>query len=160
MIRPVKYFAGLDPSLVGTAVVMIDENSIIAEQRLVITDSKEDIESRLLRIVREVSFLRCVPTLETVCIEGLAYLSHSSRLFELAGIHFMLRCKMKECNIPFSVVPPTSLKKFATGKGNCGKDLIIKCVYEKWGVNFQNDNLADAYVLARMALEDFKDERK
>ena len=47
-------------------------------------------------------------------------------------------------------VPPTSLKKFATGKGNATKDIVMKEVLRRWGFNTDDNNEADAYVLARM----------
>lgn len=46
---------------------------------------------------------------------------------------------------------PTELKKFITGKGNSKKQIIIQQVYKKYGVEFEDDNLADAFVLAKMA---------
>lgn len=49
-----------------------------------------------------------------------------------------------------TLVSPQSMKKFCTGKGNADKNVIIKRVWQKWGVDFDDDNLADAYVLARI----------
>lgn len=50
------------------------------------------------------------------------------------------------------IVPPTSLKKYALGKGNAvGKQHILLGIYKKWGVEFRDDNMADAYVLAQIS---------
>lgn len=49
------------------------------------------------------------------------------------------------------IVTPTQLKKYVTGSGGAGKNLMILGVYKRWGVEFDNDNLADAYALARVA---------
>jgi crossover junction endodeoxyribonuclease RuvC len=49
------------------------------------------------------------------------------------------------------LVAPQQLKKFATGNGNTKKELITKEVLKRWGVDFDDTNLAEAYVLARIA---------
>jgi Holliday junction resolvasome RuvABC endonuclease subunit len=48
------------------------------------------------------------------------------------------------------IVPPTSLKKYVTGKGRVEKNQILLQVYKKWDVEFNNDNAADSYGLARI----------
>lgn len=47
-------------------------------------------------------------------------------------------------------VPPTSLKKFVTGKGNANKQEVVLAAYKTWGVEMNDDNAADAYCLARL----------
>lgn len=47
------------------------------------------------------------------------------------------------------IVPPTSLKKFVTGKGNAQKNQMLLHVYRKWGMEFSDDNQADAYALEK-----------
>lgn len=47
-----------------------------------------------------------------------------------------------------TVVPPTSLKKFVTGKGTASKDDMVSAVQSKWAKDITNNNLADAYGLA------------
>lgn len=50
-----------------------------------------------------------------------------------------------------TIVPPTSLKKYVTGAGNAAKDNMLLGVFKKWGVEYRDNNSADAYGLARMA---------
>ncbi|MGD2073064.1 MAG: hypothetical protein PVG65_06210, partial [Candidatus Thorarchaeota archaeon] len=57
------------------------------------------------------------------------------------------------------VIAPSTLKKFVTGKGNCKKELILLKVYQKFEIEFDNHNLADAFSLAKMAFEENKNER-
>ena len=47
-------------------------------------------------------------------------------------------------------VPPMTLKKFAAGKGNAKKQEMLLQIYKRWGVEFNDDNAADAYALARL----------
>ena len=47
-------------------------------------------------------------------------------------------------------VPPMTLKKYAAGKGNAKKQEMLLQVYKRWGMEFLDDNAADAYALARL----------
>jgi len=49
------------------------------------------------------------------------------------------------------LVAPQQLKKFVAGNGNARKDMIPKEVLKRWSVDFDDPNLAEAYVLARIA---------
>ena len=49
------------------------------------------------------------------------------------------------------IVQPQQLKKFATGNGNTKKEMLAKEVLKRWSVDFDDTNLAEAYVLARIA---------
>ena len=49
------------------------------------------------------------------------------------------------------LVAPQQLKKFLTGNGNAKKEMISKEVLKRWDVDFDDTNLAEAYVLARIA---------
>jgi Holliday junction resolvasome RuvABC endonuclease subunit len=47
------------------------------------------------------------------------------------------------------IVPPTSLKKFVTGRGTAKKNEMLLGVYKQWGVEFSDDNQADAFALEK-----------
>jgi hypothetical protein len=48
-------------------------------------------------------------------------------------------------------VPPMTLKKYAAGKGNAKKQEMLMQIYKRFGVEFNDDNAADSYALARLA---------
>jgi len=48
-------------------------------------------------------------------------------------------------------VPPMTLKKYASGKGNAKKHEMLMQIYKRWGIEFNDDNAADAYALGRLA---------
>ena len=47
-------------------------------------------------------------------------------------------------------VPPMTLKKYAAGKGNAKKQEMLLQIYKRWGMEFNDDNAADSYALARL----------
>ena len=52
------------------------------------------------------------------------------------------RCDL--CNIQYTSIHSAALKKYATGKGNSPKDLMLVLAREKWGKDVIDDNQADA----------------
>jgi Holliday junction resolvasome RuvABC endonuclease subunit len=48
-------------------------------------------------------------------------------------------------------ISPMTLKKYATGKGTSKKQEMLLQIYKRWGVEFSDDNAADAYALGRLA---------
>jgi Holliday junction resolvasome RuvABC endonuclease subunit len=44
-----------------------------------------------------------------------------------------------------------TLKKYAAGKGNAKKQEMLLQIYKRWGLEFNDDNAADAYSLGRLA---------
>lgn len=56
------------------------------------------------------------------------------------------------CNL--IVPPPSTLKKFITGKGSGDKSVIIKHVYKHWGFDVDNDDQCDAFCCALVGLFD------
>jgi len=46
-------------------------------------------------------------------------------------------------------VPPTSLKKFVTGKGNVDKVAVATTLSKRYDVDFASDNMADAFGLMK-----------
>ena len=49
------------------------------------------------------------------------------------------------------LVAPQQLKKFASGNGNTKKEMLPKEILKRWGVDFDDMNIAEAYALARIA---------
>ena len=50
------------------------------------------------------------------------------------------------------IVPPTSLKKFVTGKGVAKKQIMLAHVFRQWGEMYSDDNQADAFALEKFGL--------
>lgn len=94
--------------------------------------------------------------IEAVAVEGTVVQSHSaSVLGELSGVvKLALFQRFSEdeprAGLPLQI-PPMTLKKFVTGKGNSKKQEMLLKTYQNWKVELSDDNAADAYGLARIA---------
>lgn len=86
-----------------------------------------------------------------VVIEGYAFgrIQQAHHLGELGGV---IRVWLADMNIPFVEVPPSSLKLFATGKGNAGKPEVLLAAIQKLQYGGNSHDEADAKWLLEMAL--------
>jgi crossover junction endodeoxyribonuclease RuvC len=152
-----EIFVGIDPSLTGTGIVVIDQSGCIMKQELISTCKDEPVEARMLQIQDKIKFIRNIVRLKMVYIEGPSYASRGNVALQLGAIHFLIRIFLYRFSIKFKIIAPKSLKLFHTGRGDAKKKEIVELVNQKFGTNFTDHNLADAYGLARMALEDSKE---
>jgi crossover junction endodeoxyribonuclease RuvC len=146
----VNYYAGVDLSLTGTGVVVVDEEGKIITQKLVTSSSKTIIEERIINITYDA--LSSIYPYSPIYIEGLAFGARGSSMLELAALHYFVRIKLHSVKEKYKIIVPGTLKKFVTGKGSAKKELMLLNVFKKWGESFTDNNLCDAYCLARLAL--------
>ena len=151
-----RSFAGLDLSLTETGLVILDKNFKILQQIVVTTNPSVNIECRISEIKE--SIWKFFNKESIIYVEGLSFGSRGGKMLELAGLHYYIRTHLYLAGFDYKPVPPTVVKKFITGKGNCKKELMLLKVYKKFGIEFENNNLCDAYSLARYAVEQYKDE--
>ena len=59
----------------------------------------------------------------------------------------MVRYMIWSHGIPFNIVSPLELKKFATGRTKVEKSVIFKQALKMWKVDLDDENTADAFVL-------------
>ena len=159
MVKQTKLFVGLDPSIRGTGIIVLDQTGEIIEEKLFdCKDPNGIVEKELINYEKEINFITNMVNRQAVYMEGPAYQATGQRILQMGAIHFMTRVLFFKNKVNFKVIAPGTLKKFVTGKGNTKQDLMLLTTYKKWGVEFENDNLCDAYGLARMALEEYKND--
>jgi len=107
-----------------------------------------DVQSHVIKSIEEETGGRA---LSDAAMEGYAYGSQMANMAGELGATVKLTLYTNYSIYPL-IVPPTSLKKYVTGKGNnVKKSQVMLAVYKKWGVELLDDNAADAYALAKMA---------
>lgn len=160
---------GIDQSYTSTGLTVMDHRKDVAWMGTVTTkketDDKQEIFHRARYIVQEISNIIDLHKIEFVAIEQLAYGSAGDATRNLAGLQFMIINMLIDIDIPFLIVPPTSLKKYATGKGNCDKTMMvdslpslpvdIKGEVMKYPKSKGRSDLADAYWLASMGVDKY-----
>lgn len=144
-LKPAALIAGMDASTarLGYAASNGDLRSVVP------TAGAEDIARRLSQIAGGVEYaVRHFPPLPAlVVIEGYALGAPGRlslvRLAELGGV---LRLRLFELAIAFVEVSPSTLKRFATGKGNATKDEMLSAANDELSDPANHDE-ADAFWL-------------
>lgn len=89
-----------------------------------------------------------------VVVEGLAFGSGTAGHHTITGLwHLVMEAVDSRC-IPWAEVPPATLKKYATGKGNAAKDEVLAAVLRRWpDIVIGGNDEADALALAAMGAD-------
>jgi len=144
---------GLDLSLTSTGFAMKYGNSVSLETIKTNSKTCENDLARLRYICSEI-MKRIPKNVAMACVEDFFTPQNSYQIGAAIGLAMLgatVRMALYEAGIPFYVVAPSQLKKFATGKGVGQKSIVVREVYKRWGVDAKDDNQADACVLAYMA---------
>ena len=138
---------GVDTST-KTGYVVLDDKGDVAVSGVLHYKPTENRFSRFSCYTKDIAALADVHGVDLVIIEGYSFAGkfNNALQYELGAC---IRMRLYTDGVPFIEVPPTSLKKFVTGKGNVKKDLMLLNVYKRWGYDTEDDNEADAYGLAQ-----------
>lgn len=142
----VPVYMGIDQSYSGFATTILAEDG--RYQTRVAKFNNSGVE-RLLDIQMYLSGI-LYRDITDFAMEGYAYNSKMANMLGELGAVVKLAV-YSEFGIRPLVVPPTSLKKYVTGKGTgVQKNQMLLHVYKKWNVEFKDDNAADSYALAKL----------
>lgn len=151
-----KQIIGIDFSLRATGLVILDEGGELVRSEVV----RSAPSKQLSHIVRKARLADAIFELsgahpgDTVIFEQYAFSAkgHIAEIAEAKGM--LLRRFMDDAVVDpnrIIVATPQMLKKFASGKGNADKNVVMKAVFKRWGFDTDNDNVADAFTLAKIA---------
>lgn len=107
------------------------------------------IEERLDRIVRYVADL--AQKADHVFIED--FVTRSFQASNLGMVHGVVRHALFVLGVPSTLVPPASLKTYATNRGNATKDDMRMELYKRYRLDERDDNIVDAIWLAAMGAD-------
>ena len=147
---------GIDQSLTGFAVTVLD----IAEPQKFITWVYKSPYFGIERLIDIRTWLvsqflwldKQEFEVKDLAMEGTVLASHAALVLgELSATVRLAIYDHYEGNLRFPLkVPPMTLKKYAAGKGNAKKQEMLLQIYKRWGIEFNDDNAADSYALARL----------
>ena len=141
---------GVDPSLTGTGLVVVDPLGRPLHQERVSTPASQPELDRFRVIVDRVSAARERHGPGLMVIEAPALGCRNQGTSALCGLFWLLQWETPGTACRVITVPPTSLKKFTTGKGTAKKDTMQLEIFKRWGRDFPSADEADAYALAML----------
>ncbi len=149
---------GIDPSLTSLGIAGRRKDNILAHA----LSCKEFKGIRRIAYLRDkVSYWLDRYSPRLVAYEGyaLGFRGKSNTIFDLGELGGTLKLLILERGIDILLVPPTSLKLFATGKGNADKESVAQAMERDEGVSFASSDQYDASALLLMG-EAYLDSRK
>ena len=165
-LKPGPVAIGIDQSLTGFALTALNIPAPDQYQTWVYKSDKRGV-ARLSDIrwwlMSKFDEIAKVGDIQEIAMEAAILASPSSLVLgELAGLVKLTCWDYFDGNvnryIPYPQnlrtplqIPPMTLKKYAAGKGNANKQEMLMQIFKRWGLEFNDDNAADSYALARLA---------
>lgn len=143
---------GIDPSISSTGVALIN-----GDLETIKTKPSQGDGERLLIIYRAMrDYIWTTRTERPLRMPELAVLEDLPANAMSAGItgrsQGIVRLVLTMFKVPYVAIPPATLKKFATGKGNAKKDAMRQAWLEFSGEDNADDNQVDAAWLRQIGL--------
>lgn len=161
-MRPpmVSAVVGIDLSLTNSGVAIVHPGGEVTLQSVKSSGKKDDTlyqrRKRLHKLRLDVINAACgSPTLQedvALCIEAPSFNSKGGHAHDRSGLWWMVIDELRAMKYPVTQITPAQRAKYATGKGNAGKGLVIDAAARRWPhVRTEgDDNLADALVIGMM----------
>jgi crossover junction endodeoxyribonuclease RuvC len=153
-------FVGIDPST-KTGFVALDESGNVVRAKE-LTGIGDVDPKRMITLIDEV--IAHVRPGDVICIEGFPY--DTQRAMFAGGLHHGIRNELFKRKLKYYEVAPNAVKKFVNVSGWTGekgskkrltgpqkKVAVMKAVNEHYGFLHKSDNVVDAYILAKIALD-------
>ena len=131
---------GIDPSLTATGIAWT------ATALETVTGRTGD--GRLMHLYTRL--LMVDSTVELAVVEDLPTHAHGAGLTGMA--QGVVRLALLHVDVPYALVPPAAVKKFATGSGNATKADMRMSWFKRTGMDVRDDNQVDAAWLREMGL--------
>ncbi len=135
---------GLDLSMAATGITGADGDSVTVKTKAV--------GDRRLVVIAD-AVLTVTAGCDLAVIEDLP--THAKSAGITGMVHGAVRAALIRAFVPYVLVTPASLKKYATGKGNAGKPDMAVAAFKRAGVEFRDDNECDAWWLRAFGLDHY-----
>lgn len=137
---------GLDLSLVSTGIALADRT--FTTGRSLPKDATDAERCERITYIRDVVLGECTyphgssPDVDLVVMEGFSFGSPQGAT-EAGGLGWTIRVALHQAGVPFAVVPPSTLKKYAAGSGAAGKDDVKLAALSRLGLEFTGKGSGD-----------------
>ena len=146
-----SFVIGIDQSVLHTGICILNEDASVSYLGLIEPDKLKN-RDRLAYIRDELNAVLGAAQFAVGVMEGYSYGSMNKK-FLLGEVGSVVKLAFHDHCLRAYEVAPAALKKFVTSKGSASKEDVMVAVEKQWGVVVKDDNLADAYGLARVAYE-------
>lgn len=134
---------GLDLSITATGIAYNDGSTATVTTRA----NKGDDRLNTIEAMVSMATAGC----SLAVIEGPVV--RSSAAVVIGMVHGVVRAGLMAWDVPYAIVPPATLKKYATGKGNADKTAMTLALYKRTGLELADDNQVDAWWLRAAGLQ-------
>lgn len=134
---------GIDPSLTATGIATGRDTWTAPDPRFEGDDRLHDLHQHVVMAITG-------PTPDLVVIEDLP--THAQGAGKTGMAHGVVRFACLNRTVRYITVPPATLKKFATGKGNATKADMRMELFKRTGADIRDDNQVDAIWLRHLGL--------
>ena len=146
------HVVGLDLSLTGSGIAFPSGHTQVVASKGSATASLDDRAKRIGKLVEEI--LDVVEGTDLVVVEAPAFSRTQGSQHDRSGLWWLVVMGLHWSKVAVAEVAPTARAKYATGKGNAGKDEVIAAVVRRFPTfTGSNNNAADALVLCAMGLD-------
>lgn len=127
---PEPIYVGLDLSLTNTGVAVITPAHYTTHRipsdapKNPTTGQQAQRLARLTKAIYDTFDLYPASTLK-IAVEGPSYASTGSSAHIMGGLWWLVRTDLEHEGYDVVVIPPASVKKYATGAGNASKDQVL-----------------------------------
>lgn len=134
-VTALRWAVGIDPSLTATGIA-----DVILEEACTVRKGEGD--GRLDEIYQAVYHITARRNGVLAVVEDLPYNARSAGATGLA--HGVVRLALIRTETPYILIPPATLKAYATGKGNATKPDMRVAWLKRTGQDVRDDNQVDA----------------
>jgi Holliday junction resolvasome RuvABC endonuclease subunit len=159
------HYAGIDPGVVNMAAAKVEKHGKFLSSVQIATNPIKGDSSiiadwvRCEKLATELHrWLRSDTTIPVViAVEGPAFMKFDKPI-QKGFLHkiiydVLIKCLSPACPIFIIIVPPSTLKKFVTGKGTANKVKMLEAILRRWPKvdSFGNQDQYEAFALAQFA---------
>lgn len=144
---------GIDLSLTATGVACKHGVELVTSKGHT-DDALADRHHRLMRVREDI--LCWTRDADLIVIEQPAYSRTAGHMHDRSGLWWLTVHALYAMGRPVAEVSPTSRARYATGKGNASKDLVLASVVRRFpDFDVNDNNTADALILTAMGHDAF-----
>jgi crossover junction endodeoxyribonuclease RuvC len=146
---------GIDPSLTSLGLAAIIDGVIVSTATVTskghTTDTLAQRAARQLSIVEKVMAFVDDYRPDLVIIEGPSFGSVNGHPHDRSGLWWGMVSRLLVLDYPVVEIPPSCRMKYATGKGQAKKDIVLAAAIKRYAdANITGNDVADAVILCAM----------